>query len=197
MSERAGFVREYLSASIDVQRRMADTVDAIAAAADALVRCFSAGNKLLLCGNGGSAADCQHVAAELVSRLTRDFERPGLPAIALTTDTSFLTAFANDVEFDGIFERQVRALGRPGDALLAISTSGGSANVLRAVHAAVELGMVTIGLSGDGGQLEDLVDHAVVVPSRETQHVQEALLPVEHALCHLVESALFRRDPEP
>lgn len=187
------FIGDYLATTADLQRRMAERGPALVAAADALVACFRGGGKLLLCGNGGSAADCQHVAAELMSRLSRDFDRPALPAVALTTDTSFLTAFANDVDYDGIFERQVRGLGRPGDALVGISTSGGSTNVIRAIDAASELGMVTIGLMGEGGRMEGIVDHAIVVPSRETQHVQEALLPVEHLLCHLVESSLFPR----
>lgn len=170
---------------------MADQGDAIAAAAEALVDCFSAGNKLLLCGNGGSAADCQHVAAELVSSFDHAIQRPGLPAIALTTDTSFLTAYANDFEFEGVFERQLRALGRRGDVLLAISTSGNSTNVIRAVRAARELGLATIGLTGESGQLERIVDHAIVIASRDTQHIQEALLPLEHVLCAIVERRLF------
>ena len=105
-------------------------------AADVITEAFRSGGKLLLCGNGGSAADCQHMAAEFVSRLTKDFERPGLPAIALTTDTSFLTAYTNDCGFEGVFARQVQALGRPGDVLLGISTSGNSANVIQAVEVA-------------------------------------------------------------
>lgn len=185
------FMREYLLETSRLQLLMADQADAILAAADAVVECFSAGSKLLLCGNGGSAADCQHVATELVSRLTREFKRPGLPAIALTTDTSFLTAFANDESFEGVFERQVRALGKRGDTLIAISTSGTSANVLRAVESARELGMVTIGLTGKGGRIGALVDHSVVVPSQNTQHIQEALLPIEHILCHLIERGVF------
>src|SRR5438105_1477990 len=128
-------VRSHLEESSDVTRRAAaHCAPAVATAAHLIAETFAAGGKVLLCGNGGSAADCQHVAAELVSRLTRDFDRPGLPAIALTTDTSFLTAYTNDVGFDGVFARQVQALGKPGDVLLAISTSGTSANVLRAVE---------------------------------------------------------------
>jgi len=171
----------------DMVGRASDVVDA----AKALAVCFQRKGKLLLCGNGGSAADSQHMAAELVSRLTSAFDRPGLPAIALTTDTSFLTAFANDVGFDGVFERQVRTLGSRGDALLAISASGTSRNVVKAVAAAKEVGLVTLGLTGEGGELESMVDHAVVIPSRDTQHVQEAMLAVEHILCHLVERAVF------
>src|SRR5207237_7784301 len=126
---------------------------------------FAAGGKILLCGNGGSAADCQHFAAEFVSQLNKEFPRRGLPAIALTTDTSVLTAYANDFGFDGVFERQVRALGRPGDVLVGISTSGSSTNVIRAVVAARAIGMNTMALTGTRGRLKELVDIAAAVPS--------------------------------
>jgi D-sedoheptulose 7-phosphate isomerase len=163
-------------------------------AVDRLARSFRQSRKVLLCGNGGSAADCQHIAAELMSRLTRDVERPGLPAIALTTDTSFLTAFSNDCGFEGVFARQVQALGQADDVLIAISTSGESPNVLRAVNAAKDLGLHTIGLVGDAGRLASMVDIAIEIPSRNTQYIQEAMLAVEHILCDLTERALF--DPE-
>ncbi len=156
-----------------------------------MVSALKAGNKVLLCGNGGSAADCQHMATELVGRLSREIERPAMAAIALTTDTSLLTAHANDHGFDGVFERQIEALGRPGDILVAISTSGRSENVRRAVRTARAMGIGTIGLMGNDGPLEHEVEHAVVIPDRDTQHIQEALLPVEHLLCSLVERALF------
>jgi D-sedoheptulose 7-phosphate isomerase len=185
-------VRSYLLESAEIKRRTGtDCAHLIARAADLIADSFRSGGKLLLCGNGGSAADCQHMAAELVSRLTKDFERPGLPAIALTTDTSFLTAYANDCGFEGVFVRQVEALGRRGDVLLGISTSGNSPNVIRAIQTARELAMKTIGLSGKGGRLTALVDVAVPIPSEDTQHVQEAHLAVEHLLCMLVEEALF------
>src|SRR5437879_2779633 len=133
MDERLDQITSYLRALIAIQSRLeASCASQILAASDALAAAFSAGNQVLLCGNGGSAADCQHMAAELVSRLSREMERPGLPALALTTDTSFLTAYANDYGFDGVFERQVNTLGRAGDALVAISTSGRSENVRRA-----------------------------------------------------------------
>jgi D-sedoheptulose 7-phosphate isomerase len=167
------------------------SVQLLIAAAETIAAAFAAGGKVLLCGNGGSAADCQHFAAEFVSQLRKEFPRRGLPAIALTTDTSVLTAYANDFGFDGVFERQVRALGRTGDVLVALSTSGNSENVRRAVRAARELGLRTIGLSGEGGQLTAEVDCPVVIPSRNTQHVQESLLPIEHAICDLVERLLF------
>lgn len=178
--------------SAELTRRTADeTLDSVMHAATLIAECFRRGNKVLLCGNGGSAADAQHVAAEFVNRLSRDFERPGLPAVALTTDTSFITAYANDFGFDGVFERQLQALGRPNDVLVGISTSGNSKNVIKAVEAAREMGLLTIGLIGEGGQMTLLVDHPVVVPSRDTQHIQEALLTIEHVICVLVERALF------
>jgi D-sedoheptulose 7-phosphate isomerase len=152
---------------------------------------FRRGGKLLLCGNGGSAADCQHLAAEFVSRFRREVERRALPAIALTTDTSFLTAFANDCGYEGVFERQVEALGEPDDLLIGISTSGNSLNVIRAVKLAAEKGLRTVALTGRGGRLPDMVDIAIRVPSTDTQHIQETHLAIEHALCDLVEVILF------
>lgn len=184
--------RRHLEESAAVKLAVADQcVGAVVAAAALLADSFRAGGRLYLCGNGGSAADCQHLAAEFVSRLTRDFERPALPAVALTTDTSFLTAYANDIGFEGVFARQVEALGRPGDVLLGISTSGASANVVRAVETARRLGMKTVALTGAGGPLAGLVDVTVAVPTTGTQHIQEAHLAVEHILCDLVEQHLF------
>jgi D-sedoheptulose 7-phosphate isomerase len=187
-------VRLYLRHTIDVHQRVLDKcVDSIVSAAELLAATFTSRGKVLLCGNGGSAADCQHMAAEFVSRLSRDFERPGLPAIALTTDTSFLTAFANDYGYDNVFERQVRALGRAGDTLIGISTSGNSKNVVRAVEAARAIEMRIIALTGEDGLITRLADVAIAVPSSDTQHTQEAHLAVEHLLCYLVERQLFPR----
>ena len=184
--------RAYLSASAVIKQRTAETCpDSIVAAAALIAQAFRADGKLLLCGNGGSAADCQHMAAELVSRLTKSFERPGLPAIALTTDTSFLTAFANDCGYDGVFERQVQALGRPGDVVIGISTSGNSPNVVRAIRRARSDGLRSIVLTGVGGVLASLADVAIEVPSTDTQHIQEAHLAIEHLICWLVERELF------
>jgi D-sedoheptulose 7-phosphate isomerase len=189
---RTKTVSSHLRASATVKEQTARTcVKAILAAADEISTAFGKGGKLLLCGNGGSAADCQHLAAEFTSRLSADFARPGLPAIALTTDTSFLTAYANDFDFDGVFARQVQALGKPGDVLLGISTSGNSKNVIRALETAKSIGMLTIALTGRGGRMQKLVDSAICIPSRDTQHTQETHLAVEHLLCHLVERTLF------
>jgi phosphoheptose isomerase len=185
--------RAHLLESAAIKRRVAEEcLDSILAAADMIADTFRSNGKVLLCGNGGSAADCQHMAAEFVSRLSKDFERPGLPAIALTTDTSFLTAFANDYGYEGVFERQVQALGRPYDVLIAISTSGNSPNVIRAVETARVAHMRTIALTGSGGRLSGMVHAAISVPSMNTQYIQEIHLVIEHILCELVECSLFR-----
>jgi D-sedoheptulose 7-phosphate isomerase len=187
-----GTVREHLTESAEIQHKVADKcVESILAVARLIIDSFRSGGKVLLCGNGGSAADCQHMATELVSRLTKEFDRPGLPALALTTDTSILTAIANDSGFEEVFERQVRTLGKPGDVLVGISTSGNSANILRAAGAARESGMKTVSLQGQGGALAALADYSITIPSSDTQHIQEALLSVEHILCYLVERGLF------
>ncbi len=192
---RTHMEQHFALASEAMRRMSASSAEVLSTAVEMLTEAFLSGGKLLICGNGGSAADSQHLAAEFVSRLTKDFERPGLPAIALTTDSSFITAFANDCGFDGVFERQVQALGRPGDLLIGISTSGNSTNVIRAVEYARAHGIQTIGLLGEGGALTSLVECAIVVPSRSTQVIQECLLPVEHILCELVERQLFAPAP--
>jgi phosphoheptose isomerase len=186
-------IETHLLQSAEIKRQTAAScAGSIAKAADLIAEVFLSGRKLLLCGNGGSAADCQHMAAEFVSRLSKDLDRRALPAIALTTDTSFLTAFANDCGFEGIFERQIEALGRAGDVLIGISTSGNSPNVIRAVEAAGKRNMGTIALTGNGGRLAAMADIVIAVPSTDTQYIQEAHLAVEHILCELVEFALFR-----
>ena len=146
----------------------------------------------MLCGNGGSAADSQHLAAEFTSRLRVSMERPAIAAIALTTDTSFLTARANDYGFDEVFERLVEGLGRPGDALIGISTSGGSRNVIRAVSSAKAKNITTVGfLGGAGGALAGMVDFPIIVPSDSTQHIQECHITIGHVLCELIEESLY------
>jgi len=185
-------IRERLRLAAAVNDAMAESASAsIAAAADLITNCFRSNGKVLLCGNGGSAADCQHMAAELVGRLTNEKDRPGLPAIALTTDTSFLTAYPNDVGFDGVFARQVQALGSPGDILIAISTSGRSRNVLTAVEEARSKGLSIVGLLGEDGPLATTADVAIRVPTNDTQVIQQVHLAVEHLICHLVERALY------
>jgi D-sedoheptulose 7-phosphate isomerase len=162
----------------------------IVEAASAIEKCLRAGGKILLFGNGGSAADAQHIAAEFVGRFAR--ERAPLPALALTTDTSALTAIGNDYGFEQVFARQVRALGRPGDVAVAISTSGRSPNVLAGVGAARERGMTVIGLAGrGGGALAEAADICITVPSDDTARIQECHLTIEHAMCEAVERLLF------
>ena len=159
---------------------------AILQAATLVARALDEGHKILLCGNGGSAADAQHIAAELVGRF--QLERDGLPAIALTTDSSILTAVGNDYGFEHIFARQLKALARPGDVLIAISTSGNSDNIVRAVAVAAQLGVTTIGLLGkDGGKLAGMVNLALVAPSFTTSRIQEAHITIGHIVCELVD----------
>lgn len=161
--------------------------DAVAALAADVVASWRQGGRMLVCGNGGSAADAQHIVAELVGRFLA--ERPGYAALALTTDTSILTAVGNDYGFDRIFARQVEALGRPGDVLLVISTSGNSVNCVEAVGAARTVGLRTHGfLGGDGGRLLPLVDGALVVPSASTPKIQEVHITMGHLLCMLLEA---------
>jgi D-sedoheptulose 7-phosphate isomerase len=154
-----------------------------------IIKTFKAGGKVILLGNGGSAADCQHVAAEFIGRFQK--ERLSLPAISLTTDTSALTALANDYGFEKVFARQLAGLGRKGDVVLAFSTSGNSCNVLEAVRLAKKMGIKSIGLTGHhGGALAPLCDIAIIVPSKVTARIQEAHITIAHCLCELVEEQM-------
>jgi len=160
--------------------------------AEKITLALTADRKLLLCGNGGSAADAQHIAAEFVNRYI--LERPPLPALALTTDTSILTSVGNDYSFDETFSKQVKALGVEGDVLLALSTSGNSANVLRAVETAKKRGIFTVGFTGgDGGKLADLAEMSLVVKSHTTPRIQEAHILAGHIICELVDYILFQQ----
>jgi D-sedoheptulose 7-phosphate isomerase len=182
---------ELLKSSIDMQLTAESQAGNILKAARLISGAFKAGGKLLICGNGGSAADSQHVAAEMVVRFQK--ERRALPAIALTTDTSLITAEANDHGFNTIFSRQVEALGRKGDVLLAISTSGGSPNVLAAVKEAKRKGLKTIGLSGKGGgRLANSCDLCITAEGDTTYRIQESHLAIEHLICNLVELWLVK-----
>ena len=173
------------------QAFLRDNIDALVRATDAIVAAFRNGNKLLLFGNGGSAADAQHIAAEFVNRFR--IERPPLPAIALTTDSSALTSIANDYDYAEIFSKQVRALGKAGDIAIAISTSGNAANVLSAVEASRALNIITIGLTGgSGGKLARKVDHLLsVAESQSTARIQETHILIAHVICELVDMQLF------
>jgi D-sedoheptulose 7-phosphate isomerase len=184
-----------IRAQLAEQRSLMEKIDRecaedIAAAVGLLVEAFSAGNKLLVMGNGGSAADSQHFAAELVGRFM--LERRALPAIALTTDTSALTAIGNDYGFDRVFSRQVEAFARPGDVVVGISTSGNSANIAKALDVARAAGCRTIALLGrGGGAIKGMVDLPIVIPSDTTPRIQEGHITVIHILCDLLEQALF------
>ena len=186
--------RDHLTASAETKRRIAETcLDEILRAAELVTAALRTGGKVMTCGNGGSAADSQHISAEFANRLSAEFERPALATMALTTDTSFLTANANDFGFGHVFERQVQALGCEKDVLIGISTSGNAENVVRAVQLCRERGIKTIGLlGGTGGRLGDLVDVAIIVPSASTQHVQEGHIAIGNILCDLVERAIFK-----
>jgi D-sedoheptulose 7-phosphate isomerase len=166
---------------------------AVAAAADAAITCLQNGGTMYFCGNGGSAADAQHLAAELAGRYT--FDRPPLPAVALTTNSSSVTAIGNDYGYDQVFSRQLEGLGTAGDVLVAISTSGGSANVTRAVDAAKKMGMTVIGFTGaKGSSFAVKCDFALITPSFSTPRIQEGHIAMGHALCELIERALFETD---
>jgi len=185
-------INRQLKSHIDTVNTVGEMLaEPIAECVRLIVSALGKGHKVLIMGNGGSAADAQHLAAELVGRFL--LERKALPAIALTTDTSILTAIANDYGFDEVFKRQVEALANPGDILIGISTSGNSTNILRALDAGREIGTTTIGLLGrDGGEIGKHVDLALTVPSPDTPRIQETHLFIMHVLCDLVEKDLFQ-----
>jgi D-sedoheptulose 7-phosphate isomerase len=182
-------IQRMLQKSIKIQKELQNQVDIIQQIADVLIETLRMGKKILICGNGGSAADAQHMAGELVGRFLID--RPPYRAIALTTDTSTLTALANDYGYESVFSRQVDALADAGDALIALSTSGNSPNILQAVESAKALGAATIGLSGqDGGKLKEMADVCLCVAADDSPSIQEGHGVVIHILCALIEQAL-------
>ena len=179
-----------LKESIDVKDRfIKENIDLIQSVADILASCITSGHKILIFGNGGSAADAQHIAAEFVNRF--QIERPPLAALALTTDTSIITSIGNDYHFDDIFLKQILAIGKKDDIAIGISTSGNSKNVIKAVHAAKEIGMYTMGLSGRGGELAMCADLVFSVKSDITARIQETHITLGHILCDLVDRTLF------
>jgi D-sedoheptulose 7-phosphate isomerase len=187
--DRLALIHSALDESARVKLALRDQAPDLLRMADAVADAFRAGNRLYACGNGGSACDAMHLVEELVARYKR--ERPGLPAHHMM-DGPTLTCWANDYDFESAFERQVEAMVRPGDVLVALSTSGNSANVLRAVHAGRARSAVTVGLTGrDGGALAGLCTHAFVVPAQDTARIQEAHITLIHLLCELVERTLF------
>jgi D-sedoheptulose 7-phosphate isomerase len=189
----AGYIENQIAEARQIMTAMIESaplLEKLGAAAQACIACLRQEGKILLAGNGGSAADAQHIAGEFVSRFA--FDRPGLPAMALTTDTSILTAIGNDYGYERLFARQVQAHGRRGDVFIGYSTSGRSPNILRAFEEARAMGLVCIGLTGNrGGPMRELCDHLLEVPSSDTPKIQEGHLVLGHILCGLVENALF------
>lgn len=190
-------INEYISnqvkKSIDVKQKLLDSQELMNLVQEVALKCvevYKNGNKTLIAGNGGSAADAQHIAGEFVSRFY--FDRPGLASIALTTDTSIITAIGNDYGYEKLFSRQVQANGAKGDIFIGISTSGNSANVIEALKECKEKGIITVGLTGEkGGKMSEMCDYCIRVPSNETPRVQEAHILIGHIICAVVEEAIF------
>jgi D-sedoheptulose 7-phosphate isomerase len=188
-------IKDILHSSADLKNQIAqdtDFIQLVNSAASAITKCLSSGNKLLLCGNGGSAADAQHLAAEFSGRFY--FDRDPLFAEALHVNTSYLTAVGNDYSYDEIYARLIKAKGRKGDVLIGISTSGNSGNVLKALERAKEIGMINIGLTGnEGGKMKELCDILLNIPSNDTPRIQECHITVGHIICELVEEQIFTK----
>ena len=194
MFNRKSFIEDSLKESADVKNMILHKCyEDIVKAADELIKAAKNGKKILLIGNGGSAADCQHIATEFMIRLSHDLNRPAISAIALTTDSSNLTAGGNDIGFENVFARNVEGLGNEGDVLICISTSGNSPNILKAAEKAKEKKIVTIGFLGknNGGKLKNECDISVVIPSENTQRIQEGHITVGHILCEITEREIY------
>lgn len=191
--DKIKFINDSLTESSETKLKIQQECrDDILACADIVTNAYRNNKKLLLCGNGGSAADCQHIATEFMIRLSHTIIRPALPAIALTTDSSNLTAGGNDIGYENVFARNVEGLGNEGDVLLVISTSGNSGNLVKAVEKAREKKVKVIAfLGGSGGKLLPIVDRAIVIPSSNTQRIQEGHITVAHIICELVENELY------
>jgi D-sedoheptulose 7-phosphate isomerase len=191
--DKLKFLENSLKESADTKISMIDACrENILKASEIVRNSFSKGGKLMLCGNGGSAADCQHIATEFVIRLSHDIKRPAFPAIALTTDTSNLTAGGNDIGFENVFSRSIEGLGKEGDVLIAISTSGNSKNVINAVQKSKGMKITTIGFLGsNGGLLKDITDVNIIIPSSNVQRIQEGHITAGHIICEIVERELY------
>jgi D-sedoheptulose 7-phosphate isomerase len=188
--DRRKLMKDQLAESADVKMKtIGACMDDMVKAAVALIEALKKGHKVLIFGNGGSAADAQHIACELVSKFR--LERKGLPAISLTTNTSIISAISNDYDYKRVFERQIEALGQKGDVAIGISTSGKSPNILSALKLARKMGLVTIGMEGEKGRMRDEVDIDICVPSGDTPRIQEAHITIGHILCDVVEKELF------
>jgi D-sedoheptulose 7-phosphate isomerase len=192
-TNREKFIRDSLNESAKTKKKILTRCSSdISKAVDIIIDALRSKKKILLCGNGGSAADCQHMATELVIRLSHDMDRPAIPAIALTTDSSNLTAGSNDLGYENVFARSIEALGNPGDILIAVTTSGTSENINRALRQAKERGLVSIGFLGkNGGKAKALCDHVIIVPSNDTQRIQEGHITIGHIICGLVEREMY------
>lgn len=187
--DKTKFIIESLKESSEIKLQVLNKcTDDIHKVSEVLIKCIKDGNKIMLIGNGGSAADAQHIATEFMVRLSHDINRPAIPAIALTTDTSNLTAGGNDIGFENIFARNVEGLGKRGDVLICISTSGNSLNIINAVNKAKDIGIITVGLLGmKGGKLANKCDYSIIIPSDNIQRIQESHITIGHILCELTE----------
>lgn len=186
-------IKDIITSSINTKRSVLDNEELIQTVGDVtslIVTAFKAGNKVLFCGNGGSAADAQHLAAEFSGRFYKD--RKSLPSEALHCNTSYMTAVANDYGYDVIYSRMIEGIGKEGDVLIALSTSGNSVNITNALQSASEIGMITVGLTGEGGgKMNGICDHMIKVPSTDTPRIQEAHIMIGHIICQLVEEQYF------
>ena len=193
--DNMNFINDYLKNSLEVKSKLVNDdhlLSTINTVTELIENAYRAGGKLLLAGNGGSAADAQHLAAELVSRFF--YDRPGLPALALTTDTSMLTAIGNDYGFEYLFSRQMEAQGVAGDVFIGITTSGSSPNIIKAIEVAKTKGIVTIALCGNAGDVSDVADYSIEVPSNCTPYIQECHICIGHIICALIEKNIFPRE---
>jgi len=193
MFDRKKFITESLKESSEIKLKVLDACyEKIADASEMILEVIRSGNKLMLCGNGGSAADSQHLATEFMIRLSHDIERKAIPAIALSTDSSNLTAGGNDIGFENIFARNIEGIGKEGDVLIGISTSGNSKNIIKAIQTAKAMGIKTICLLGSGGgKLKDECDLPIIVPSNNVQRIQESHITIGHILCEITERELY------
>lgn len=188
------YISSYIESSIDVKKSVLNDstlIEKINEVADMCCEAIKRGNKILIAGNGGSAADSQHIAAEFVSRFF--YDRPGLPAFALTTDTSILTAVGNDYGYENVFARQIQAVGKAGDIFIGITTSGNSENILKAIESAKENDIFTVGLCGDKGTILDYSDICLSVPNSITPYIQESHIMIGHIICAIIEMKIFPR----
>jgi len=193
-ADHKAFIAQTIQQSLDLKSQLlqdSELLDRINTAGNRCIDTFKAGNRVLLAGNGGSAADAQHIAAEFVCRF--NFERPGLPAMALATNYSVITAAGNDYSYENVFAREVEANGHEGDIFIGITTSGNSANILKAIEASQKTGIYTLGLTGTGGAIQETADLCLAVPSSCTPRIQECHILIGHILCEIVENTLFTR----